>query len=71
MRQVRDDVVPARGAFRIIVSREHQLPLKNSLPLDMGQLVVGTTLAAVRSKRAAGFPQPNLQAGIDAMLAEG
>lgn len=72
IRPVREDALPMYAARSIYVSREHQLPLhriSDGTGLGIGELVVATTLAAVRSKAALGFPQPDLKAGMAAMVA--
>lgn len=67
LRKVRENVVPLAEVYKIWVAREHQLPPQHELQVGVGQLVVGTTLAAVRAKRAMGYPQPNVPAGMDAV----
>lgn len=67
-RPVRDDVVSALLPAVITVAEKHQLPPSQGLlRLGLGQFVVGTTLAAVRTKANSGFPQPDLRAGMAAV----
>lgn len=67
IRPVRERVVELREAVRIIVPREYQLPPADaSVLLGAGELAVGMTLAAVRSKLS--YPQPNIAAGMKAVL---
>lgn len=68
VRPVREDVVSALFPTVITVAEKHQLPPNQGLyRLGLGQLVVGTTLAAVRTKANSGFPQPDLRAGMAAV----
>lgn len=69
LRKVHENVVPLEEVHTIWVAREHQLPPQHELQVGVGQLVVGTTLAAVRAKRAKGYPQPNISAGMDVVSA--
>lgn len=71
IRPVRQDVLPMCAARSIYISREHQLPGQRDTGagLGIGELVVATTLAAVRSKAPLGFPQPDLKAGMAAVVA--
>lgn len=68
LRPVRDNVISALAPTLIAVSEKHQLPPNQGLGIGLGQLVVGTTLAAVRSKARSGFPQPDLLAGMAAVI---
>lgn len=71
VRPVRDNVVSALPPTEITVAKKHQLPPNQGLHrLELGQLVVGTTLAAVRTKANSGFPQPDLPAGMAAVIGD-
>lgn len=71
IRQDRSDTVAINSNnLDIFVARKHQTPRNYSsfAELSLPQLVIGSTLAAVISKRSIDYPQPDLAKGMEAVV---